>query len=340
MEEFFKQYSPVLIVESKAEHLHTIVEKDCQEWKLTLPPEGGEGSMFAYDFENNLQLFFFDAKLAEDWHIAFRCPDASPLLLLFSVRGKKACSINEDKFEFDAMESLVIACPAGGVMTLDLKKDEPSLFLFFFIHSKIYNRHLDCLPQAVGEELKAIFSGASSSKYFQKIGKYGLAGAAIVQEMLDDKRLGFVRCKYLEAKALEFFALQLSRWGAESVPVPERLPSLRSEDTEKLLRARHLLIHDLQNAPTIDELSKQAGVNRQKLKQGFRQLFGQSINEYLRNERLKTARHLLLNGDKTVGEVASRVGYENAGYFARRFREKFGILPSEFLNTFQKTDEG
>ncbi len=340
MKVVLKSYNTVLVAQAAAERFKTELTEDCLEWKLALPAQAGEGDLRAYEFENSIQLLLLQARLADDWQIQFQAPEPSPLFLLFSVRGKKECQLDSDHYEINPLQTVVAANPANVPLTLNFKAGEDTLFLLLFIVRKTFKRYLHCLPEDVAAELRAIFSGASSSKFFQKNGEFGLAGASLVQDMLDDKRKGLVRSKYIEAKALEFFSLQLRRWEAEASPPSEKKAALRPEDTEKLMLARNLLIQDLQNAPTIDELAHQAGVNRQKLKQGFKQLFSQTINEYLRNERLKVARQYLLGGKRNVGEIATLVGYDNAGYFARRFREKYGILPSEFISALEEADEG
>lgn len=339
MKVVLKSYNPVLVAQAAAERLKIDLSEDCLEWKLDLPPQAGEGCLLAYDFENSIQLLLLKAKLAEDWQIQIQAPEPSPLLLFFSVRGKKECHLDGDRYDLNPLQTIVAANPSEVPVTLKFKTGEDTLFLLQFIVRKAFKRFFHCVPEDVGEELKAIFSGTSTSKFFQKNGEFGLAGASLVQDMLDEKRRGLVRCKYVEAKALEFFSLQLRRWETEALPPPENKFNLRPEDTEKLMLARNLLIKNLQNAPTIDELARQAGVNRQKLKQGFKQLFSQTINEYLRNERLKVAKQFLLGGKRNVGEIAALVGYDNAGYFARRFKEKFGILPSDFLSALEEAEE-
>lgn len=108
--------------------------------------------------------------------------------------------------------------------------------------------------------------------------------------------------------------------------------NLRKLDLEKIQRARNILVRDLKNPPTIEELAMKAGINRQKLKKGFKLIYEATINKYLRNERLEQASLLLLT-DKTVKEAAEQVGYMNKSYFAKIFKEKYGVLPREYVKS-------
>lgn len=58
---------------------------------------------------------------------------------------------------------------------------------------------------------------------------------------------------------------------------------------------------------------------------------GLTPSEFVRDIRLKKAARLLLNGPQMpVAEVAGRVGFSSAGYFSRCFKDKFGLLPTEY----------
>jgi len=46
--------------------------------------------------------------------------------------------------------------------------------------------------------------------------------------------------------------------------------------------------------------------------------------------RLEHAARLLGEGDVQVQEVAHAVGYEDAGYFSKLFRQAYGVPPSEY----------
>jgi len=57
---------------------------------------------------------------------------------------------------------------------------------------------------------------------------------------------------------------------------------------------------------------------------------GRTFTDYLTNLRLSEAKHLLLHTDLPVYTVAERVGYRNARYFLKLFKETFGLTPTAF----------
>jgi AraC-like DNA-binding protein len=58
---------------------------------------------------------------------------------------------------------------------------------------------------------------------------------------------------------------------------------------------------------------------------------GASLREVLQAARLNAGLALLQGGGLSVAEVADRCGYGSASRFAGRFRERFGVTPSEVL---------
>lgn len=90
---------------------------------------------------------------------------------------------------------------------------------------------------------------------------------------------------------------------------------------------------------TLDDLCRQVYVSRRCLIQGFREHLGMGPMAYLKLQRLHGARRYLLQADPvdtTVTAAACRFGFLNSGHFARDYRQLFGELPSETLQTCRR----
>jgi two-component system response regulator YesN len=60
---------------------------------------------------------------------------------------------------------------------------------------------------------------------------------------------------------------------------------------------------------------------------------GESFSEFLLNRRIELAKEVLRDLTLNITEVARKVGYDDPGYFARRFRRKTGMSPREWRET-------
>ena len=105
---------------------------------------------------------------------------------------------------------------------------------------------------------------------------------------------------------------------------------IRQIDVEQLKEAREILKNRLKEGISIKELSRKVGLNQNKLKHGFKRVFGHTINAYLLKLRLDKARLLIASNNSSLKEVAEEVGYANKSFFARKFKERYGVLPREF----------
>lgn len=104
-------------------------------------------------------------------------------------------------------------------------------------------------------------------------------------------------------------------------------------DLARVAAARRIVDDGWQSKLTIADLSRQCGINRDKLIRGFRQAYGATIGEALSERRLSEARTMLLTSDMQVASIGYRCGYLNNASFTRAFTRRFGLAPSALRRT-------
>ncbi|WP_298504426.1 AraC family transcriptional regulator [uncultured Maribacter sp.] len=98
---------------------------------------------------------------------------------------------------------------------------------------------------------------------------------------------------------------------------------------EQLDKAKNILLENLENPPSLSELSQAIGCNTTRLKKEFKAIFGVPVFKYLQNERLASAHKLISENEATVQEAAWQVGYDSLSSFSNAFAKKFGYRPSQ-----------
>lgn len=180
----------------------------------------------------------------------------------------------------------------------------------------------DILSQLAGDEYGGVGERLQGAGFLHQQGGHARAReAALKLEQLlscpQPSRL-LVHAATLEFLAWNLQALQGSDDGAAQ-------PSAREQ---KLLRAAHeRLLADLSDPPTIEQLSREVGLNQLKLKRGFKAMFGLSIYALFQRERMGRAKALL--DRHGVSDTATMLGYSNMSHFSAAFRKQHGMLPSQ-----------
>lgn len=106
--------------------------------------------------------------------------------------------------------------------------------------------------------------------------------------------------------------------------------TVTSMDEKFLSRVIEVVETNLADATfSVERLSEEVGMSRKHLHRKLVGLVDQTPNEFIRVFRLKSAMQLLEQQSGNVKEVAFGVGFNNLSYFAKCFKEQFGMTPAE-----------
>lgn len=86
---------------------------------------------------------------------------------------------------------------------------------------------------------------------------------------------------------------------------------------------------------SLSELAERYHVSTSCLTRHFREYVGMSPMQYITQSRLTLAKHLLMNTEQPVSQVADACGFKDASNFIRRFRAQFGCSPLQFRHSNQ-----
>lgn len=128
--------------------------------------------------------------------------------------------------------------------------------------------------------------------------------------------------------------LLLKIWATicENVNIPESVPSAKaSARTQAQLQIMMQYIQkNYSEHITLADIAKAVSVSKSSALNIFSKYLHISPVSYLVNYRLKRAAKLLSSTDGSICSIARDTGFENAGYFCRRFKELFGVTPGEY----------
>jgi AraC family transcriptional regulator len=97
-----------------------------------------------------------------------------------------------------------------------------------------------------------------------------------------------------------------------------------------LKEARDRIHAGLGSRPSLSRLARSVGVHPVTLARAFRQAFGCTVGEYVRNLRIERAALQLSQTDLSLAEIALAAGFSDQSHFSNLFRHHTGVSPSRF----------
>ena len=144
----------------------------------------------------------------------------------------------------------------------------------------------------------------------------------------------------VKVKNLLLLNTALKNTYSKQIKIISKEVEIESEN-EKLLKTVMLYLEEnLTNLQlSVEELSRHMGMSRSSLYSKLLELTGQTPVEYIRSVKLDKAAVLLEKSDMNIAQIAYSVGFSSSNYFAKSFKAKFDILPSEYLNKKRREEE-
>lgn len=103
-----------------------------------------------------------------------------------------------------------------------------------------------------------------------------------------------------------------------------------SETLAKLRLAESYMQEHLAEPIATEKLAELVYLSRPYFSTLFRRFYGIPPHQYLTALRVSRAKQLLIETDRSVGEIAAQVGYEDFSAFSRSFSRLTGMTPRQF----------
>jgi AraC family transcriptional regulator len=115
--------------------------------------------------------------------------------------------------------------------------------------------------------------------------------------------------------------------------------SLRRPDRQLpqwLYQAKELLHERFSESLTLSSISKALGIHPVHLSREFHKQFGSTIGEYLRQLRIEYACRQISTSNTPLARIALAAGFWDQSHLGRVFKERFGMTPSEYRDSFNR----
>ena len=294
---------------------------------LKIPAEMGQGHIRQIDLAPGFKFVMHHYTLKEDFHLKRKAPPEDNELISIVFNSNEIPSgITDDR------ESAIQFLKSNG-SSIQIGSTALATETFFSANSEVHFGVIGIRRPVLSALLRiekanglleTILHNNTRFFYHEKMNPEVQRILKQISEINDQNELSDL---YYSIKAHELIYLLFDKLLARGT---ERQSPVNKADIDKLYVIRTAILADLGQPPNLSALANMAGMSETKMKQLFKQTFGDTIYNYYQNERMQEAGFLLKHAGYSVTEAGYRLGFSNLSHFSRLFEKHFGITPKKY----------
>ena len=263
----------------------------------------------------------------QDFKTVVRDVDSTFIQFHFALKGRVKFLFNEGGYALDVSEEnslLLYNTQKDLPMNVVLQPNSWMLSVVMTIRKfhSLFSNEASYIP---------FLSEVSGEKKYYSQEVLTPAMAVVLSQLMTYNLHPSIKKLYVKGKVYELISLYFNK--TEDADL-EQCPFLADEDNVRRIRqAKEIIISRMTEPPTLAELSEEIGLSLKKLKEGFRQIYGDSVFGFLFDYKMEYARKMLETGKHNVNEVGLKVGYSTASHFIASFKKKYGTTPKKYLTS-------
>ncbi|MAW15715.1 MAG: AraC family transcriptional regulator [Flavobacteriaceae bacterium] len=245
----------------------------------------------------------------------------------FCLKGQMNFKYNHGNYTFPLNEdhSMLLYNPAKE-LPIDLEISSNTWLISVLISIKkfhaLFSTDADHIP---------FLSPENSTKKYYDNQPFASSIAVVLSQILQSKIHDSIKALYIKGKVYELLSLYFNK---NEDPSIEQCPFLIDEENvRKIRQAKEIILQRMTNPPSLENLAVEIGLSLKKLKEGFKELYGDTVYSYLLDHKMEEACRMLNTQKYNVNEVGLRLGYSTASHFIAAFKKKYGTTPKKYLGS-------
>ena len=245
----------------------------------------------------------------------------------FCLKGKTNFIFNKGSYTFQVLEnhSMLLYNPQKA-LPLEVELSVDTWMVSILISIKKFHS----LFSSDADHISFLSPENKARKYYDNL-PFTSSIAVVLSQILQAKVHDSMKSLYFTGKVYELLSLYFNK---NEDPSIEQCPFLVDEENvQKIRKAKKIILDRMTDPPSLDQLSVEIGLSLKKLKDGFKQLYGDTVFTYLLDHKMDEARRMLNSQKYNVNEVGLKLGYSTASHFISAFKKKYGTTPKKYLGS-------
>ncbi|WP_339885518.1 AraC family transcriptional regulator [Polaribacter vadi] len=247
----------------------------------------------------------------------------------FCLRGNSKFLFNNGSYSFDVLDnrSILLYNPQRTLpINLEIQPKTTLLSILISIEKfhSLFSKESGYIP---------FLSNENSNKKYYDDAEIKPTVSIVLQQIINSNINSSIRELYVKGKVYELLSLHFQK---DETAEGEYCPFLVDEQNVlKIRKAKEIIISRMAEPPSLQELAIEIGLNIKKLKEGFKQIYGDTVYSFLFDYKMEHSRRLLETNQYNVNEVGLQVGYSTSSHFIAAFKKKFGTTPKKYVMSLQ-----
>lgn len=199
------------------------------------------------------------------------------------------------------------------------------------LNEGIFSKNIQRISKEVGLFVDQLQDGKMNADNIKRLMYLALVNIYLQFDAIESDKFLKKTKAIFDAKTFKELALVME---TDLLPLDELTKQLLYSDLTK--QTIEIVQKEYMEDLNLKSIAKVLHVNVMYLGQVFKKETGKSFSKYLNHYRINLAKELLLRSKEPVNDIASRIGYQNQGYFYKNFKNLVGQSPREFRDQIQQ----
>ena len=289
----------------------------------------GKSTFEETNLENGFYVLHFQNE-SNETQIFEREIKSSFIQMHFCLKGNSKFLFNNGSYSFDVLDnrSILLYNPQRDLpINLEIRPKSTLISLLISIEKfhSLFSNEASFIP---------FLSSENSNKKYYDDSEIKPMVSIVLQQIINASVNSSVRNLYIKGKIYELLSLHFQK---DETAEGEYCPFLVDEQNVlKIRKAKEIIIARMSEPPSLQELANEICLNIKKLKEGFKQIYGDTVYSFLFDYKMEHSRRLLESNQYNVNEVGTQVGYSTASHFIAAFKKKFGTTPKKYVMSLKQ----
>lgn len=241
----------------------------------------------------------------------------------FSLKEKNQLIFNNGRYAMDiAPNTALFLYNPNEDLPINLNLQPGAKFIILLVG---INRFHEFFSQEAG--LIQFLEGENAKKKYYTNKSLSPRESIVLTEIFDFNLNPSLEVLYTKGKVYELLSIFFSKTEDD-----HNCPFLKDEaNVKKIILAKNIILERVTDPPSLQELAQMIELPLKKLKDGFKQIYGDTVFNFLLNYKMELARDMIKSQHYNISEISDKIGYSTPSHFIAAFKKKYGTTPKKYM---------